>query len=241
MSTVTITPIYGFKFTRLSRDMAPVDYSDRLLSNVHEGLKNVTDSGTITYVKGTYDYYHYGCDGFADKGWGCGYRTLQTLCSWVKKNMKGKCSLPVVPNIREIQCVLVNIEDKPNHFIGSRDWIGCFEACLVLDVLYGVPCKVIHIPSGQQLCKHIPELVEHFCKLGSPVMMGGDKDCSAKCIVGIHTDEKNDASLLVVDPHFLGVATDRYQLQGHGWVSWKQLSEFLDSSFYNLCLPQLST
>ncbi|XP_049815423.1 ufm1-specific protease 1 isoform X1 [Schistocerca nitens] len=226
----------------LSRKMPPKDYRDRLLSDVHVGLKNVTDCGTINYVKGTYDYYHYGCDGFSDKGWGCGYRTLQTLCSWVKESLKGNGSPPPVPHIREIQSVLVGIEDKPTHFIGSRDWIGCFEACLVLDVLYSVSCKVIHIPSGQQLCKHIPELVEHFSQLGSPVMMGGDKDCSAKCIVGVHTDvERNEASLLVVDPHFWGVAADRYQLQREGWVCWKQLSEFLDSSFYNLCLPQLSS
>ena len=33
--------------------------------------------------KGTkYDYWHYVCDNFDDRGWGCGYRTLQTIASW---------------------------------------------------------------------------------------------------------------------------------------------------------------
>lgn len=35
-------------------------------------------------VQGSYEYWHYGCDGLDDRGWGCGYRTLQTLCSWIR-------------------------------------------------------------------------------------------------------------------------------------------------------------
>jgi hypothetical protein len=30
-----------------------------------------------------YEYWHYYCDGFDDRGWGCGYRTLQTIVSWI--------------------------------------------------------------------------------------------------------------------------------------------------------------
>ena len=30
-----------------------------------------------------YEYWHYLCDGFDDRGWGCGYRTLQTIASWI--------------------------------------------------------------------------------------------------------------------------------------------------------------
>ena len=30
-----------------------------------------------------YDYWHYCCDTFDDRGWGCGYRTLQTIASWI--------------------------------------------------------------------------------------------------------------------------------------------------------------
>ena len=58
------------------------------------------------------------------QGWGCGYRTLQTISSWIIKNQKLNKS---VPSIREIQQVLVNLEDKERNFIGSRQWIGSFE------------------------------------------------------------------------------------------------------------------
>lgn len=34
-------------------------------------------------VRGVYEYHHYGQDGVDDRGWGCAYRSLQTLWSWV--------------------------------------------------------------------------------------------------------------------------------------------------------------
>ena len=30
-----------------------------------------------------YEYWHYCCDDLNDRGWGCGYRTLQTISSWI--------------------------------------------------------------------------------------------------------------------------------------------------------------
>ena len=30
-----------------------------------------------------YEYWHYCCDKVDDRGWGCGYRTLQTISSWI--------------------------------------------------------------------------------------------------------------------------------------------------------------
>ena len=43
-----------------------------------------------------------------------------------------------MPSVREIQETLVEMGDKSVEFVGSRDWIGCFEACLVLDQLFSV-------------------------------------------------------------------------------------------------------
>jgi len=57
------------------------------------------------------------------QGWGCGYRTLQTICSWlVGQNQPGK-----VPSIPQIQEILVQLEDKDDSFKGSTDYIGSFE------------------------------------------------------------------------------------------------------------------
>ena len=55
-----------------------------LLSNVH--LDIPFPSGEIVtseVVRGDYEYWHYGCDKVDDRGWGCGYRTLQTIASWI--------------------------------------------------------------------------------------------------------------------------------------------------------------
>ncbi len=51
----------------------------------------------------------------------------------------GQVATPThVPSIREIQESLVAVGDKPESHVGSRDWIGTFEACIVMDHLYGV-------------------------------------------------------------------------------------------------------
>ena len=51
-----------------------------LSDNVHRiGLENppIELGREISLIKGNYEYYHYICDQFDDRGWGCGYRTLQ--------------------------------------------------------------------------------------------------------------------------------------------------------------------
>jgi hypothetical protein len=77
---------------------------------------------------------------FEFQGWGCGYRTLQTLCSWIKLS-KGDVCKEVVPSIKTIQESLVKMEDKPQSFIGSKEWIGSFEVSLVIDFLFDVSMK----------------------------------------------------------------------------------------------------
>ena len=69
------------------------------------------------------------------QGWGCGYRSLQTLCSWVIHTTEASL---LVPDLHQIQLVLVRIGDKPSHFRGSNDWIGSTEVAMCLDELYQV-------------------------------------------------------------------------------------------------------
>ena len=55
--------------------------------------------------------------------------------------------------------------DKPVSFSGSRGWIGTFEAALVIDYFYDVPCKVIHVRGGAvELESTAEELHHHFQK-----------------------------------------------------------------------------
>ncbi|KAK7494767.1 hypothetical protein BaRGS_00013894 [Batillaria attramentaria] len=64
-------------------DFVPME----LLQNVHIGLDPSGEENGAT-TRGDYDYWHYCCDGLDDRGWGCGYRTLQTLCSWIKYHLQ---------------------------------------------------------------------------------------------------------------------------------------------------------
>lgn len=202
-----------------------------LLSCVHEGL---VIPGKSSIIIGKYDYYHYNCDGFNDVGWGCGYRTSQTILSWI--NYKRSLNIKI-PNLLEIQNILVKCGDKSEKFIGSKEWIGSFECNLLIDHLFDIPSKIIHVkPYDIQIV--IDQLWSHFDTIGSPLMMGGDKDASSKCILGISSIE-NDVYLLVLDPHCSKQNPTINELQSEGWIKWINVNEFNNESFYNFCLPQV--
>ena len=212
-----------------------------LSKNVHADLSNpIADPVKCTLVKGDYLFFHYGCDGQDDRGWGCGYRTVQTMASWLCQNWHPpKYQNRPPPSLPEIQQALVAMGDKPGSFSGSRDWIGTFEACLVLDYFYDVPCKMVHIRGGEAELEHVAveELHQHFEKHRSPVMMGGERDNSSKGILGVCTGDKG-SYLLVVDPHYYGCQLEKTELQRRGWVEWKRVSSLDQTSFYNLCMPR---
>jgi hypothetical protein len=56
------------------------------LTNVHTGLEKGRgiDGVEVALIDGIYTYHHYMQDRFDDDGWGCAYRSLQTLVSWFR-------------------------------------------------------------------------------------------------------------------------------------------------------------
>ncbi|XP_036405018.1 inactive Ufm1-specific protease 1 [Megalops cyprinoides] len=210
-----------------------------LLKNAHVGLPDPeTNIVRRSLVSGECLYFHYGCDGQDDRGWGCGYRTLQTLSSWLCLSWSQLRNNIPPPSLCKIQQALVTMGDKPPSFVGSREWIGTFEAALVLDHFYDVPCRIVHVRGGGAELEGVAEeLHQHFQSQGSPVMMGGDRDNSSKGILGVCTGARG-SYLLVLDPHYYGPPLDRETTQRLGWVSWKRVGSLDHGSFYNLCLPQ---
>ena len=41
-----------------------------------------------------------------------------------------------IPSCSEIQEILVNMEDKPSSFVGSREWIGSYEVIAFFKYFY---------------------------------------------------------------------------------------------------------
>lgn len=214
---------------------------ETLPKTVHTGLPlPLSNPERCSLVRGDYRYFHYGCDRQDDRGWGCGYRTTQTMASWISCN----CSHPedkprTPPSLPEIQQALVSMGDKPGSFSHSKEWIGTFEASLVLDYFYDVPCKLVHVRGGGVELEQVAveELHQHFLTHGSPVMMGGDRDASSKGILGVCSGDKG-SYLLILDPHYFGHYLEKMELQRQGWVAWRKVSSLDHSSFYNLCMPQ---
>uniref|UniRef100_H3AKJ3 UFM1 specific peptidase 1 n=2 Tax=Latimeria chalumnae TaxID=7897 RepID=H3AKJ3_LATCH len=217
-----------------------------LVSNIHWGLPLPELQGDVrrtATIRGKYWYYHYGCDGVDDRGWGCGYRTLQTMCSWLSSQTLsgsgggGGDRCPEVPTLKQIQEALVKTEDKPPGFLNSKAWIGSFEIALCVDQFFNVPCKILHVRRGRELEETIEGLYGHFDMFGSPVMMGGDVDNSSKGVLGLCSGLKGNY-LLVLDPHYYGASVGKDAAQREGWVQWRKLDSFESRSFYNFCLPQ---
>lgn len=211
-----------------------------LLKDVHIGIPSSGVSGGVTsLIQGSYEYHHYLQDGFDDSGWGCAYRSLQTIISWFRLQYYTSID---VPSHREIQQSLVEIGDKEPAFIGSREWIGAIELSFVLDKLLGVSCKVINVRSGAELPEKCRELALHFETQGTPIMIGGG--VLAYTLLGVDYNEASgDCAFLILDPHYTG-SDDHKKIVNGGWCSWKKAvdskgkSFFLHDKFYNLLLPQ---
>ncbi|XP_013787252.1 ufm1-specific protease 2-like [Limulus polyphemus] len=202
------------------------------LRNTHIGLR-MPEDGHTQLVRGTYTYHHYMQDHMDDDGWGCAYRSLQTIVSWFR--FQGYTDKPV-PSHREIQQALVEVGDKPSSFVGSRKWIGSQEVNICLNQLIGVTSKIIFVSSGAELANKGRELLEHFKTQGTPVMIGGG--VLAHTILGINFNEvTGDIKFLILDPHYTG-NENLSTIQNKGWCGWKGPEFWEKNSFYNLCLPQ---
>ncbi|KIH61516.1 peptidase family C78 [Ancylostoma duodenale] len=190
--------------------------------------------GVVAAVKGDYNYYHYMQDGIDDAGWGCAYRSLQSIWSWFILN--GFTDKPVPTHV-DIQRCLVEIKDKEEKFIGSRQWIGSTEIGFVLDHMLGIESRYIVTNSGSEVPERARELMLHFQTVGSPVMIGGAQ--LAHTILGVDFDENSgECKFLVLDPHYTGSEDIRVVLS-KGWCGWKPASFWHTEHFYNMVLPQI--
>lgn len=124
-------------------------------------------------------------DKFDDSGWGCAYRSFQTIWSWFRR--QHYVATPA-PDHREIQRALVAASQRPPSFLGSREWIGALElGSLVEGVLLGGregSYRVINVASGVDIPSKAREIAAHFdthvsqcledeC-LGLPVLLGAN-------------------------------------------------------------------
>jgi Ufm1-specific protease 2 len=205
----------------------------KLLVNPHVGLKSQVADGKQYLVQGKYTYHHYMQDNFDDNGWGCAYRSLQTLCSWFR--FQGY-SAHAIPTHKDIQKCLADAGDKPKTFIGSRLWIGSTEVSICLNTFMNVDSKIMHVGSGGDLASKGAELAFHFETQGTPIMIGGG--VLAHTILGVdYNSSTGDIRFLILDPHYTG-ADELATVQSKGWCAWKNAGFWDKKSYYNLCMPQ---
>ena len=186
-----------------------------------------------------YSYYHYNVDGTSDSGWGCAYRSIQTLMSWFVNNHNIADSVLSIP---VIQALLRRVDYAHADLVaGSKKWIGCIEAATVLREASDdrISARILHAGNVAELTALFNEAVkQHLLVSGSPVMVGAGN--YAYVVVGIATD-----AALVVDPHYCvdgPGCPDARKAVGRGWIGWKRIDTFFDfkkinGNFINICLP----
>lgn len=70
-------------------------------------------------------------------------------------------------------------------------------------------------------------------------MIGGNM--LAHTILGVDWDESSgEVRFLVLDPHYIG-SEHLQTVLTKGWCAWKPANFWNPTTFYNLCLPQLSS
>ncbi|XP_026503690.1 ufm1-specific protease 2 isoform X3 [Terrapene carolina triunguis] len=209
-------------------------YKDGYLRNPHTYLNPPgIEAGMVYLVHGVYSYHHYMQDRIDDNGWGCAYRSLQTICSWFKHQGYTEKS---IPTHKEIQQALVDVGDKPAAFVGSQQWIGSIEVQLVLNQLLGITSKILFVSQGSELASQGRELANHFKTEGTPVMIGGG--VLAHTVLGVAWNEvTGHIKFLILDPHYTG-AEDLHVILEKGWCGWKGPDFWSKDAYYNLCLPQ---
>ena len=56
----------------------------------------------VYMVQGIYSYHHYMQDHMNDNGWGCAYRSLQTICSWFQQQGYVERTVPTHKEIQQV-------------------------------------------------------------------------------------------------------------------------------------------
>ncbi|XP_043268584.1 ufm1-specific protease 2 isoform X2 [Venturia canescens] len=207
--------------------------SNEPLLNPHVAIVSPPSDRKIATVDGLYAYHHYMQDSFDDNGWGCAYRSLQTIVSWFR--LQGYTNVDI-PSHRDVQKCLVEIGDKPSNFIDSKQWIGSTEVGFVLETLLGITVRILCASNGEEMSDLASDLAHHFETQGTPVMIGGG--VLAHTILGISYNETyDDIKYLILDPHYTG-AENLSVILNKGWCGWKNKDFWKKDAFYNMCLPQ---
>ncbi len=121
------------------------------LANPHAHLKTITkEKHLLYYTKGIYEYFHYGDQSFNDQGWGCAYRSLQTILSWF--HLQKRIDLKKMLTITEIQENIDEINySNSDRIKNTNEWIGATEVSWIIQKLTGCDCRILHISDGKNI------------------------------------------------------------------------------------------
>eukprot|EP00730_Choanoeca_flexa_P002770 TRINITY_DN11168_c0_g1_i10.p1 TRINITY_DN11168_c0_g1~~TRINITY_DN11168_c0_g1_i10.p1 ORF type:complete len:219 (+),score=39.60 TRINITY_DN11168_c0_g1_i10:96-752(+) len=166
---------------------------------------NASSECTTTVIDRSVLFYHYCIDGYNDKGWGCGYRTLQSIVSSLR--LAALIDADKEPSLPDIQAILVAAGEYPASMQHSTTWIGANEAGRFLQHAYNLDYRIIDLRHGSLAWEVDVQsrIAQHLEDLGTPIMCGGTTDNMSRAVLGIslHEQDPKRSQVLIMDPHYV--------------------------------------
>jgi len=229
--------------------------------NVHlkveipEAVKSAPEpnsSWLVAVARGLVDYAHYRQENYEDQGWGCAYRTLQTIVAWYWNHgfissASDRSKFQRFLTIDEVQQELILLGETTREQLDRNPWISAVEASLVLRSKFRIDSRIIPIFSQAQCVANLRKLVRHFREIGSPVLLAGN--LRAMGILGVCMNkDSGEGYLLLLDPHYRGrddldeILNKDFDLRAGKrlprWCSWRSVTEAIQpDTSYSILLP----
>ncbi|KAJ0179372.1 hypothetical protein K1T71_005084 [Dendrolimus kikuchii] len=220
--------------------------SNTHLINPHEAIPPLPSKPDVTLalVRGRYNYHHYMQDNLNDDGWGCAYRSMQTIFSWFSRDGRYTADIERRVNLgNSVNGALGKLLGAKN--LSQKAQLAVHNAVLVPTLTYGSESWVwkkehesrvnaVEMQALRKICG--VTLADRVRNTEVRKRVGGG--VLAHTILGVeYNSVTNETRYLILDPHYTGTE-DLTVVINKGWCGWKSSDFWNKTAHYNLCLPQ---
>lgn len=192
----------------------------------------------------------------SDNGWGCGYRNIQIMWSFLRKYNPYRLSLQTsdygvgsVPPISALQVVLdrawgngfdpEGAEKFGGCAVGSRKWIGTAECAVVLRSL-GVRAKIVDFLPPNAGSKLAAWVWRYFTKDWGEACIPPlyfQHSGHSRTIIGVEKRENGDIFLLLLDPSIRRTDAEIMLDVNHDLKQFRCSEKGLQKKYYQIVYP----
>jgi hypothetical protein len=185
-----------------------------LLTSLHPNNRNPQHSAISRVYFVDTPCHHYASVSGVDRGWGCGYRNIQTLLSALMRMPELKRRLfdgtGRVPSIHNIQLAIEKAWSEGfdrdgaaqlKGVLGTTKWIGTTE-CYTLLTYFGIDCSIVdftHVSTNPEvMLEFLERLFSRSDSRMFPIYF--QHDGHSRTLIGLERYHSGEIKLLLLDP-----------------------------------------